>query len=210
VSLIGISLLFLLIFTGLGFAWFNRTRPSARTVALVAALAGLAALSRTVFAPLPSVKPTTDLILLSGYVLGPAPGCMIGLVAAFIGNFVFGHGPWTLWQMFAWGMIGLFGALLAKVFGKNLGRWTLASGCGSAALIFGAITNFSHWVTFSGDHRLETLPFYYGSAIPFDIAHCIGNMIFCLLFGPALVKALDRYQRRSKVIWEDVQPKVAT
>ena len=57
-----------------GFAWYERSRPPAKVVALVATLAALAAISRVAFAPLPSVKPTTDIVLISGMVLGGAPG----------------------------------------------------------------------------------------------------------------------------------------
>ena len=57
---------------GAGFVWWERHRPSSRVLALVATLAALAALGRVAFAPLPNVKPTTDIALLSGYVLGGA------------------------------------------------------------------------------------------------------------------------------------------
>ena len=53
-----------------GFAWYERSHPSSKVLALVATLAALAALGRVAFAPLPNVKPTTDIVLLSGYVLG--------------------------------------------------------------------------------------------------------------------------------------------
>ena len=64
-----------------GFAWYERTHPTARVLALVATLAALAALGRIAFAPLPSVKPTTDIVVLSGYVLGttcqPVAGALL-------------------------------------------------------------------------------------------------------------------------------------
>ena len=57
-----------------GFAWFERSRPSARIVAAVAALAALGIAGRVALAPIPNLVATTDVALLSGYVLGPAPG----------------------------------------------------------------------------------------------------------------------------------------
>ena len=86
-----------------GFAWYERSHPSARVLALVATLAALAALGRIAFAPIPNVKPTTDIVLLTGYVLGGAPGFMVGAVAALASNLFFGQGPWTPWQMAGWG-----------------------------------------------------------------------------------------------------------
>ena len=57
-----------------GFAWYERTRPDARIVALVGTLAAFAALGRIAFAAVPNVKPTTDIVLISGYALGGPPG----------------------------------------------------------------------------------------------------------------------------------------
>ena len=97
-----------------GFAWYERAHPTARVIALVATLAALAALGRIAFAPLPNVKPTTDIVLISGYVLGGAPGFAVGAVAALASNLFFGQGPWTPWQMAGWGAVGLVGAGLAR------------------------------------------------------------------------------------------------
>ena len=83
-------------------------------LALVATLAALAALGRVAFAPLPNVKPTTDIVLLAGFALGGAPGFAVGAVAALASNLVFGQGPWTPWQMAAWGLCGVFGAALGR------------------------------------------------------------------------------------------------
>ena len=93
-----------------GFAWYERSHPTARVLALIATLAALAALGRVAFAPLPNVKPTTDIVLLTGYVLGGAPGFAVGAVAALASNVFFGQGPWTPWQMVGWGAAGLAGA----------------------------------------------------------------------------------------------------
>ena len=49
-----------------GFTWYERSHPSSKVLALVATLAALAVLGRMAFAPIPSVKPTTDIVLLAG------------------------------------------------------------------------------------------------------------------------------------------------
>src|SRR5947209_20582162 len=98
-----------------GFAWYERTRPDSRIVALVGVLAAFAALGRIAFAPLPNVKPTTDIVLIAGYALGGAPGFVVGALAGLTSNFFFGQGPWTPWQMAAWGATGMIGAGLARI-----------------------------------------------------------------------------------------------
>ena len=192
-----------------GFAWYERTHPTARVLALVATLAALAALGRIAFAPLPSVKPTTDIVLLTGYVLGGAPGFAVGAVGALASNLFFGQGPWTPWQMVGWGGAGLLGALLARMGGRELGRFALASACAAASLGFGAVMNLHLWVMYSGDHTLAKLGFYFSTSLPFDLAHAIGSFGFCLAFGPALVRSLRRYRMRFEVTWRPA-PAAAT
>ena len=184
-----------------GFAWYEREHPSSRVLALVATLAALAALGRVAFAPLPNVKPTTDIVLLSGYALGGAPGFVVGAVAALASNLFFGQGPWTPWQMAAWGMAGAGGAALARVAGRELRRVPLAAACGVAGLAFGAVMNLHLWVTYSGDHTGRKLAATFVTSLPFDLAHAVGNVAFCLAFGPALVRALRRFRTRMDVTW---------
>ncbi len=184
-----------------GFVWYERTRPSSRVLALVATLAGLAALGRVAFAALPDIKPTTDIVLLAGYVLGGAPGFAVGAVGALTSNFFFGQGGWTPWQMLAWGLIGLGGAGLGRLSRRRLGRVPLAAACGLAGLVFGVILNFSTWVTFTGDLTFDHYLVISGSALPFDLAHAIGNVAFCLAFGPAFVRALLRFRARMEIRW---------
>lgn len=195
------SFLVLALALALGFAWYERSHPSSKVLALVATLAALAVVGRIAFAPLPNVKPTTDIVLLAGYVLGGAPGFAVGAVSALVSNLFFGQGPWTPWQMGAWGLCGLLGAGLALLTRRNLRRVPLALWCGAAGLMFGAIMDFSTWVTFSGRHTLDQYLVIAGVSLSFNLAHAIGNVVFCLAFGPALIRALERYRERLEVTW---------
>ena len=195
------SLLILAVVLGVGFAWYERSRPSPKVVALVATLAALAALGRVAFAPIPNVKPTTDIVLIAGLALGGAPGFMVGAVAAVSSNVFFGQGTWTPWQMLAWGGVGLFGAGLGHVLRGRIGRVGLAAACGAAGLAFGVVMNLSIWVTFTGSHTLGEFLALSGAAVPFDLAHAFGNVVFALAFGPALLRALLRFRARFEVRW---------
>jgi len=196
------SFLLLGVVIAAGFAWYERSHPTARVLALVATLAALAALGRIAFAPLPNVKPTTDIVLIAGYALGGAPGFAVGAVAALVSNLFFGQGPWTPWQMLAWGGVGIGGALLARLRGgRPPGRATLAVACAVAGLAFGTVMNVSTWVAFGGAHTLGQLAAIAGAALWFDVAHAAGNVAFALAFGPGLVRALARYRARFEVVW---------
>jgi len=209
VSWIAASTLLLGAVLVVGFAWYERTHPTTRVLALVATLAAMAALGRVAFAALPNVKPTTDIVLIAGYTLGGAPGFMVGAVAALASNLFFGQGPWTPWQMVAWGGVGLFGAGLRRVIRRDLGRVALALACGVAGLGFGAIMNLHMWVTYSGDHTAAKLAATFTTSLPFDLAHAAGNVAFCLAFGPALVRALSRYRTRFEITWAPLSERSA-
>jgi energy-coupling factor transport system substrate-specific component len=190
-----------------GFAWYERSRPPAQVVALVAALAALAIAGRIAFAAFPNVKPTTDIVVFAGYALGGAPGFAVGALTALVSNFWFGQGPWTPWQMAGWGMCGLLGAALAALGGRNVGRLTLAAVCGFAGVAYGALLNFSLMATYGGDLSLEHFLLLESRAVPFDAAHAIGNVAFALVAGPAMIRMLSRFRERFE--WRDRAPALA-
>jgi energy-coupling factor transport system substrate-specific component len=183
-----------------GFAWYERTRPDARIVALVATLAAFAALGRIAFAALPNVKPTTDIVLISGYALGGAPGFVVGAVAGLTSNFFFGQGPWTPWQMAAWGATGVIGAGLAVLTRGRVGRWPLAVMCTAVGYAFAVTQDVGDWVTYS-DHSTAQLGVYVAKGTGFDFVHAGGCLLFALAFGPALIHSVQRFARRLQVRW---------
>jgi energy-coupling factor transport system substrate-specific component len=178
-----------------GFLWYERSRPPSQVVALVAALAALAIAGRIAFAAFPNVKPTTDIVIFAGYALGGAPGFAVGALAALVSNFWFGQGPWTPWQMAGWGMCGVLGALLA-LGTRNAGRLTLAATCAFAGILYGALLNFSLMATYGGDLSLRHFLVLEARAIPFEVAHVLGNVVLALVAGPAMVRMLVRFRER--------------
>jgi energy-coupling factor transport system substrate-specific component len=182
-----------------GFAWYERSRPPAQVVALVAALAALAIAGRIAFAAFPNVKPTTDIVIFAGYALGGAPGFAVGALAALVSNFWFGQGPWTPWQMAGWGLCGVLGAAVA-LGARNAGRLTLAATCAFAGIFYGALMNFSLMATYGGDLSLRHFLVLEARAIPFEVAHVVGNVALALVAGPAMVRMLVRFRERFE--WE--------
>jgi energy-coupling factor transport system substrate-specific component len=183
------------------FWWYERSRPSSKIVAIVATLAALAALGRDAFAALPDVKPTTTIALVSGYVFGPGPGFAVGAIGALASNVLLGQGSWTPWQMFAWGLVGVAGAILGMLSGRRLGRLPLALSCALAAVAFNAIMNLYTW-TLTGSHTFAQYGVIVAAALPFDVTHVIASFAFGLAFGPALVRMLTRVRERLQVEWE--------
>lgn len=101
--------LFFLIVSFVPFILIFGRKPQARDMVPIAVMAALGVVGRTVFAivPLPNFKPVSAIVIMTGVVFGPESGFLTGALTGFVSNFIFGQGPWTPWQMFSWGMIGL-------------------------------------------------------------------------------------------------------
>ncbi|MCW2969529.1 MAG: Prenyltransferase/squalene oxidase [Solirubrobacterales bacterium] len=192
---------------GSGWLAYERRRPSARMAAVVAVMAALAALGRDAFAALPDVKPITAMTLVVGYALGPLPGFAVGALGMLVSNFMLGQGPYTPWQMAAWGMVGLVGALLARLSGRRLGRVPLALACGLSALAAKEIMNVYTW-TLGASHTPAAFLAVAGQALAYDVTDTIASFFFGLAFAPELARVLGRVRARMDVVW--VRPATAT
>jgi Squalene-hopene cyclase C-terminal domain/Prenyltransferase and squalene oxidase repeat len=190
-----------------GWLAYERARPSARMVAVVATLAAVAALGRDAFVAIPDVKPITAITLVVGYALGPLPGFSVGALGMLASNFVLGQGPYTPWQMAAWGLVGLAGAALGALTRRRLGRVQLALACGLAALAAKEVMNVYTW-TIGASHTPAALLAAAGAGLPFDVTDTLASFAFGLAFGPELARLLARLRARMNVTWQP-QPLLA-
>jgi hypothetical protein len=184
-----------------GTFWYERSRPPSQIVALVAALAALAVAGRIALAPIPNVVPSTDIIIIAGYVLGGAPGFAVGALTALVSNFWLGQGPWTPWQMAGWGMTGVMGAMLATATRGEVKRLPLALFCAFAGLAYGALLDLSVMVSYGGEQSLDRYLALSARGIPFNLAHAAGNFTLAIVAGPAMVRMLQRYRSRFEFAW---------
>ena len=102
-----LSLLILVMIMAPFFMIFERRRPRAREVVLIAMMSALTVASHTFFHIAFPVQIGTAMVIISGISLGPEAGFLIGAMSRFVCNFYMGQGAWTPWQMFCWGLAGL-------------------------------------------------------------------------------------------------------
>jgi energy-coupling factor transport system substrate-specific component len=189
-----------------GWLTYERRRPSARMAAVVAVMAALAALGRDAFAALPDVKPITAMTLVVGYALGPLPGFTVGALGMLVSNFMLGQGPYTPWQMAAWGMVGLGGAVLGWLSRRRLGRVQLALACGLSALAAKEVMNLYTW-TLGASHTPAAFLAVAGQALAYDITDTVASFLFGLAFAPELARVLARMRARMDVTWVHAPPR---
>ena len=93
------------------FMVFEKRKPKAREIVLIAMMCALTVCAQLLCRVVVGLRAGTAIIISCGIALGPEAGFLIGALARFILNFYEGQGPWTPWQMFCWGLLGFLAGL---------------------------------------------------------------------------------------------------
>ena len=177
------------------FARFEIRQVTGREVVILAMMAAIAAVGRVPFASLPSVQPTSFVIIMAGLVFGAESGFIVGAVAAIVSNIFLGQGPWTPWQMFAWGAMGMTAGLLRNNWWMKK-IWGLCLFGFVWGYLFGWFMNMwiivSNFASFSWEYFIGI----YFSSIYFDLAHGLSNVFFIAIFAVSWIKILNRFKRK--------------
>lgn len=176
------------------FVSFEKGKNDARRIVIIAVMTALSVAGRFVFAPIPFFKPVTAIVIITAIYLGAEAGFITGAFSAVVSNFYFGQGPWTPFQMFAWGLIGFLAGLLAK---RLLESKVLL-------IIFGALSGvvFSFimdvWTTLWADGTFNIARFIASitTAAPFTVVYMVSNAIFLLLLTKPIGRKLQRLKTK--------------
>ena len=172
---------------------FEGRKPQARELVIIAVLCAIGVAGRMAFFMVPQFKPVVAVVILSGVCFGGETGFLVGAMTGFVSNFFFGQGPWTPWQMFAFGIIGFLAGLL---FSKGFMRRNLPGLCfygGMATFfIYGGIMNPVSVLMYQTEPTIEMFMLAYVSGLPFDIIHAASTVIFLLAIGKPMLRKLER------------------
>lgn len=176
------------------FAAFESKKTATRTLVIVAVMTALSVVGRFVFAPLPFFKPVTAIVIITGVYMGAESGFLVGALSAVISNFYFGQGPWTPFQMFAWGIIGFIAGLLSNQIVRSkivMSIYGLLSGA-----LYSVIMDL--WTTLWADGAFNFSRFFasVASAAPITAVYAVSNVIFLLPLAKPIGKKLDRIKTK--------------
>ncbi|OUO89667.1 ECF transporter S component [Gordonibacter sp. An230] len=181
------------------FAGYEKGRPRLRDTMPVAVLAALGAAGRILFAPIPSFKPVAAIAIVAGAVFGRRSGFLVGALAALASNFFFGQGPWTPWQMYAWGLTGYLGGVLAAV--GAFGRTPVLLGFGFlSGILYGLVLNLWSIIGFYHPQTLAQAALVYAAALPFDVVHGLSTSFFLAMLYAPWKRKLDRVKRKYALV----------
>ena len=180
---------------------FERRRPQAREVIVLAVMIALAVTGRAAFFMLPQCKPTVAIIILAGVGLGAESGFLAGAMSAFISNFFFGQGPWTPWQMFALGCIGFMAGRLSHTGFLPRRKLPLSAfGMLSALLIYGGIMDTANVLMVQAVPSWGGLLVSWTLGLPFNLILAIATLCFLLLFSEPMLEKLTRIQVKYHIL----------
>jgi len=172
---------------------FERRKPEARVLVMIAVLCAIAVGGRVAFFMLPQIKPLVAIIIISGIVFGGETGFLVGAMSGFVSNFFFGQGPWTPWQMFCLGIIGFVAGIVFKK--GRLPRKIIPIcifGFLATLVIYGGIINIGAAMMWHADFNLQLLLAFYATGFPFDLAHAIATVLFLFILARPMIEKLDR------------------
>lgn len=175
----------------------ERRHVRAREMVILAIMTALAVTGRAAFFLLPQVKPSAAIIILAGALLGAEPGFLVGAMTGFISNFFFGQGPWTPFQMFGLGLVGLLAGLIFKRLPKNRCCFAIY-GALSVFFLYGLCVNLGTFLTAApaGELSFGAFAAVLASAVWFDFAHAASTVVFLLLLAKPFTAKLLRIRKK--------------
>ncbi|MFJ4315767.1 ECF transporter S component [Streptomyces lavendulae] len=186
----------------------------AKAVAMLGVLAAVGAALRPLGAGTAGLEPMFFLMVLSGRVLGPGFGFVLGSVTMFASALLTGGvGPWMPFQMLALGWFSLGAGLLPgpeRIRGRAELAMLAAYGfLGSFA--YGTVMNLQGWVLLQGmgqgisfhpgdpvaQNLARFLAYCLATSLGWDLGRAALTVVLTLSLGATLLKALRRATRRA-------------
>lgn len=196
-----ISLLIILETLGFFVLGFERRRPKAREMALVAVLCALAVAGRSMFFMIPQIKPMMAVVILSGVAFGGRTGFLVGAASAFVSNMFFGQGAWTPWQMFSFGFIGLLAGTLFYQGWLKIDRVRLSIfGFFAVVLLYGLLMNTSSLLQWQPHPTVGMFWATLIQGVPFDLLHGGGTAVFLWLLSEPVLEKLERVKKKYGIV----------
>lgn len=174
------------------FMAFEGRKPQARELVVIAVMCAIAIAGRVAI-PIPNFKAIFAIIMLSGIAFGPEAGFMVGAVSALASNFFYGQGPYTPWQMMAYGAGGMLAGFAFQRGRLPRKPWVMAVfGFFAVILWVGPLLDTSGVFLTLPTIRWETAWPLYVSGFPVNLSQAVCTALVMLLFGKPLLEKLDR------------------
>ena len=152
---------------------------------------------RILLQPLPNIQPVTVTIILVGiYYRYPWAIAVSGVVALSTNMISLGHGPWTVFQVIGWSVVGIAGSVFAD---KLLVDGKIAL---NRLMVLSVVSAFAFdWIVSASillNHDISTFYPYLVNGLLFDVFHALGNAAFVILLANPLGEIMSRHRTTNR------------
>lgn len=172
------------------FIMFEKKESSTQKLIIIAVMIALSVIGRFAFGFLPHFKPVTAVVVIVGLYLGKEAGFLCGSLSAVISNFFMGQGPWTPFQMFAWGFVGLVAGILAKYIVNKLIFQIIYAGL--AGILYSLLLDIYTVLSFDGYFSISRYIAAITASFPVTLTYAVSNIIFILLLSKPIGDKINR------------------
>ena len=184
------------------FMVFEGRKPQARELVIIAVMCALAIAGRVVI-PLPHFKAIFAVIILTGIAFGPEAGFVVGAISAFVSNFFYGQGPFTPWQMFAYGAGGMLAGFLFRRNWLPRKNWVMALfSFFTVVLWIGPLLDSSHVFLMMSRFSWTAIFTVLTSGLYVNVCQALCTAAILYLLGNPLLEKLERVKVKYGLIGE--------
>ena len=200
-----ISIVIILLAFVVFFFSYEKKKPQAREIVTLAVMSAIAIASRAAFAMIPFFKPMMGIIMITGMAFGAGAGFLTGTVTGFVSNFIFGQGPWTPWQMFAYGVGGALAGFFAKkdIMHEDKKLPTAIIGYVIIQLIVGPLLDTCSIFTMGNTVKPGYVLAIFGSGVIPNAIHGLATFLTLLLVCKPMMEKLNRMKLKYGMMSED-------
>lgn len=178
------------------FVGFENKKHTTRELVTIAVMIAICVSGRLIFTAVPHFKPVTALVIVTGMYFGCDAGFITGSLTALVSNMQFGQGPWTVFQMAVWGLIGFLAGILNQKDFLSKHKWLLIVFSGLCGVLFSLLMDVYTTLSIDKTFSLARYLFYVSTSLPVMIEYIISNILFILVFEKPLGKKLYRLKTK--------------
>lgn len=160
------------------FKMFENSKPTTESIVLLAILIATASIGRLILISIPSVNLQSFIVIMVGIVFGKKEGFIVGSLSALVTAMILGIGPWVVFQMIGWGLMGLTAGLIAEKLDNIVFRVAFGLAWG---LLYGWIADLSG-IFYLGSINLGSVLGLFIFSFPFDMLHGVSNAVLLAVF----------------------------